>query len=111
MLKKIWKFIWHDDSILSWIVNIVLAFLIVKFLVYPGLGLILGGTSHPIVAVVSGSMEHNGLGFEQWWAENSEEYEIYNIMESQANEWVLKNGFNKGDIVFLRKTYNILIGN
>ena len=54
---KIWYFIWEDDSALSWIVNIVLAFILIKFVIYPGLGLLLG-TSHPVVAVVSGSMEH-----------------------------------------------------
>ncbi len=42
---------------LSWIVNIVLAFVLIKFIVYPGLGLLFG-TTHPVVAVVSGSMEH-----------------------------------------------------
>ncbi|PIY60182.1 signal peptidase I [Candidatus Woesearchaeota archaeon CG_4_10_14_0_8_um_filter_47_5] len=56
-LGRIWHFIWEDDSPLSWIVNIILAFVLIKFVVYPGLGWILG-TSHPVVAVVSGSMEH-----------------------------------------------------
>ena len=55
--KKTWWFIWESDSIWSWIVNIILAFVIIKFLVYPGLGFVMQ-TSHPIVAVVSGSMEH-----------------------------------------------------
>ncbi|MBW3021235.1 signal peptidase I [Candidatus Woesearchaeota archaeon] len=56
-LKKVWHFIWEEDSLASWIVNIVLAFVIIKFLIYPALGFTLG-TTHPIVAVVSGSMEH-----------------------------------------------------
>jgi len=58
--KKVWHFIWEDDSIASWIVTAILAFILIKFLVYPGLGLILG-TTHPIVAVVSGSMEHKSV--------------------------------------------------
>ena len=57
VLKKLWNFIWNDNSIWSWIVNIILAFVIIKFIVYPGLGFLLS-TTHPIVAVVSGSMEH-----------------------------------------------------
>ena len=61
VLKTIWNFIWNDDSIWSWLVNIVLAFVIIKFIVYPSLGLILG-TNFPIVAVVSSSMEHNSIG-------------------------------------------------
>ena len=56
-LGKVWHFIWHDDSIWSWIVNIILSFILIKFLVYPGIGFALS-TTHPIVAVVSGSMEH-----------------------------------------------------
>jgi signal peptidase I len=56
-VKKAWNFIWNDNSIWSWLVNIILAFVIIKFMVYPGLGFLLN-TSHPIVAVVSGSMEH-----------------------------------------------------
>jgi len=57
LLKDTWHFIWEDDSVWSWIVNIILAFILIKFLVYPGLGLVFQ-TTHPIVAVVSESMEH-----------------------------------------------------
>jgi signal peptidase I len=57
LLKKGWHFIWEDDSVASWIVNIVLAFILIKFIIYPGLGWAMG-TTHPVVAVVSGSMEH-----------------------------------------------------
>ena len=59
-LRKTWHFIWEEDSIWSWIVNIVLAFVLIKFIVYPGLGFAFG-TSYPIVAVVSGSMEHKAV--------------------------------------------------
>lgn len=55
--KEVWHFIWESDSPWSWLANIVLAFIIIKFLVYPALGFMLS-TSYPIVAVVSGSMEH-----------------------------------------------------
>jgi len=52
-----WHFIWESDSPWSWVANILLAFILIKFLVYPALGFAFQ-TSHPIVAVVSGSMEH-----------------------------------------------------
>lgn len=55
--KQFWNFIWHDDSALSWVANIIIAIILIKFIIYPFFGLILG-TSYPIVAVVSGSMEH-----------------------------------------------------
>ena len=55
-LKRLWHFIWEDNSVWSWIANIVLAFILIKFIVYPSLGFVLG-TTHPVVAVVSESME------------------------------------------------------
>lgn len=55
--KEVWKFVWESNSPWSWLVNIILAFLLIKFIVYPALGFFLG-TTFPIVAVVSGSMEH-----------------------------------------------------
>jgi len=57
LLKKTWHFIWEDDSIWSWVVNVIIAFVLIKFIVYPGLGFFLS-TTHPVVAVVSSSMEH-----------------------------------------------------
>ena len=57
LLKKTWHFIWEDNSVWSWIVNVIIAFVLIKFIVYPGLGFFLT-TTHPVVAVVSSSMEH-----------------------------------------------------
>lgn len=56
-IKKIWHFLWYEDSLSSWIANIIVAFVLVVYIIYPGLGLILN-TPLPVVAVVSGSMEH-----------------------------------------------------
>ncbi|MBD3204072.1 signal peptidase I [Candidatus Woesearchaeota archaeon] len=139
--KKIWYFIWEDDSILSWIVNVVLAFVLIKFIVYPGLGFLLGGTSHPVVAVVSGSMEHayapkvdyfgnpvtvddskliyafcsesftkkralinfkDFKGFDSFWEICGDWYENSGISKQDFSNYDFKNGFNTGDIIFLR---------
>ncbi|HLC62754.1 MAG TPA: signal peptidase I [Candidatus Nanoarchaeia archaeon] len=104
--RKIWDFIWNDNSLLSWIVNVILAFIIVKFLLYPGLGLVLQ-TNHPIVAVVSGSMDHNG-NFDSWWKAQGNWYEEHGFTKQQVKSWKMSNGFNKGDIIVLRgsKTLN-----
>ena len=55
--KKIWFVLWKDDSPLSIIISFIVAYLLIQFVFYPGLGLLLG-TSYPVVAVISGSMEH-----------------------------------------------------
>lgn len=100
ILKKVWHFIWEDDSIWSWIANIILAFILVKFVIYPLLGLLLG-TSFPVVAVVSGSMEHNDVNFDQWWEENANYYGGILINKEDFSNYIFKNGFNKGDIIVL----------
>ena len=108
--KKIWYFIWEDNSIWSWIVNIILAFVLIKFIVYPGLGFLLT-TSHPVVAVVSGSMEHN-MGFDEWWEKNNNWYIENGINKEEFKAFSLKNGFNKGDIMVLigKNVKNIEVG-
>ena len=109
-LKKIWHFIWEDNSIWSWIVNIALAFVLIKFIVYPGLGFLLS-TTHPVVAVVSESMEHNS-NFNDWWEKSKDWYASNNIQKEKFMEFPLKNGFNKGDIIVLngKKPENIMVG-
>jgi signal peptidase I len=109
LLKKIWHFLWEDNSMLSWIVNVVLAFIIIKFLLYPGLGLLMG-TGYPIVAVVSNSMEHQ-QNFDFWWGTQAlcnntyctqeTYYSLEGVSEKEFKEFPFKNGFNKGDIMFL----------
>jgi len=116
--KKLWNFIWYEDSLASWVVNIILAFIIIKFIVYPFLGFALG-TSLPVVAVVSESMEHDG-DFETWWnspAHCQEEvctqelfYAQYNITKNEFKDYIFKNGFNKGDIIILYRANNLEIG-
>ncbi|MFH2028310.1 MAG: signal peptidase I [Nanoarchaeota archaeon] len=100
LLKKTWHFIWEEDSLLSWIVNIILAFILIKFIVYPGLGFVLG-TTHPIVAVVSGSMEHN-QNFDDWWYANEAWYTDKGITKDDFQSFIFKNGFNRGDIMILK---------
>ena len=110
-LKKLWHFIWYEDSFASWIVNLALSFVLVKWVIYPGVGLLLG-TSYPIVAVVSSSMEHRGLGFEDWWQANGQWYTDKEIGEERFIDYPFKNGFNKGDIMVLKgiKPKDIKVG-
>lgn len=110
--KAVFEFIWEEDSLASWLVNVLLAFVLIKFLLYPGLGLALG-TDAPIVAVVSGSMEHD-QSFEEYWDSKlccnsacsstkvpGDFYESKNISKEQFKSFSFVNGFNKGDIMIL----------
>ncbi len=111
IFQKMWNYIWHDDSIGSWILNILLAFVIIKFLLYPGLGLVLG-TELPVVAVISESMDHLG-DFNEWWRSpalcdeeecmQSEFYSNYNISKATFLSFPLKHGFQRGDIIVLNR--------
>jgi signal peptidase I len=107
---KIWFFIWHDNSAASWIVNIILAYVLIKFIIYPGLGWVFG-THFPIVAVVSNSMEHH-QGFDEWWTANEDYYLALNITKQSFSSYSFKRGFNRGDIMFLigKKPEDIKIG-
>ncbi len=114
--KRIWDFFWHEDSLWSWLANIVVAFLVIRYLIYPVLGIVLG-TSYPIVAVVSESMEHglyNGVmcgkslpdfkeSFDNYWEVCGEWYEQKGITQEQFKAFPFKNGFNKGDVIILWK--------
>ncbi len=111
--KKVWYFVWEDDSWASWFVNIILAFVLIKWVVYPVLGLLLA-TSHPIVAVVSSSMEHDG-SFDDWWSSRavcgegysctqSEYYSALGISRDEFRDFDFRNGFDRGDIMVLRGT-------
>lgn len=107
-LRKAWDFLWNDNSLLSWIVSLVLIFILVKFIFYPFLALAFG-SSLPLVVVESSSMHHpgsflgNSLGsensFELWWSQAKEWYLQNGINETQAKSWPLKTGLEKGDIV------------
>lgn len=130
--RKVWNFIWHSDSVWSWFVNIILAYVFIKFIFYPGLGLLFN-TPYPLVAVVSGSMEHMKIdydgnkptlcgnqyfeteyfvNFEEYWKECGKWYEEHQITKEQFSGFLFKNGFNKGDIIFIYKTdpKNLKIG-
>lgn len=97
--QRIWHFLWHEDSVSSWIVSILLAFILIKYVLYPVLGLLMG-TSFPVVAVVSDSMEHN-LPFDQWWEQHEDLYLAHNVTKQDFRDFPMTSGFNKGDIIIL----------
>ncbi|MFW6286155.1 MAG: signal peptidase I [Nanoarchaeota archaeon] len=128
-IKKIWNFIWHDDSFLSYVLNFALAFLFIKYLFFPGIGLVLNN-DFPIVAIVSGSMEHKisnyqicdkrsidvrnkNINYNQWWKYCGDYYtQNYDINKTQFKEFKYSNGLNIGDVMILygKKPEDIKVG-
>lgn len=129
-LKDFWNFLWHDDSLLSNILLIIVLFLFVKFILYPFIGFLFA-TKYPIVSVVSGSMEHKAsydkfsdsyvicgkyfnepfdADFDTFWKYCGYWYENKNISKEEFYNFPFKNGFDKGDIMFLTGRGDIKIG-
>lgn len=117
--KRFWFIIWKDESLLGWIVSLLFAFLIIKFIFFPGLALVFGAST-PLVVVKSSSMHHSGnflfnyLGtesmFNQWWQQSGEWYENIGINEQDAEKWPLKTGLEIGDVVVVWRAGNLRTG-
>ncbi len=114
-IKKGWDFIWKGDSITSWVLAFAVSYLIVKFIFFPVLELSLN-TDLPLVAVVSGSMDHrlNEQGvicgkaptnysdtFDNFWSVCGDWYEKRNITKEVFCNFPFSDGFHKGDIMII----------
>lgn len=132
-LKYFWNWLWNSESWLSYLVFLIIVFIIVKFIFLPGLGLIFG-TSLPLAIVESSSMEHYALsgtnpscngydicgncetnrGFfnkEDYWNTCGTWYEQNtNITKEQFNNFKLSNGFRKGDLMIIYGKKQVEIG-
>ena len=98
---KTWNFLIHDDSIASFAADAFLILIIGQFILFPGIGLALN-SEFPIVAVISGSMDHHDLDIDEWWTQNSAHYEKYNISQSDFEDFYVTRGFEKGDVLIIK---------
>lgn len=127
-IKKTWNWIWHSDSIWSWIVALALIYILIKFIFFPGLSLLLG-TSLPLAGVESSSMDHQlakddnnilnlcgkiqvkgHINFNEYWEICGNWYEETEITKEQFSNFPLKNGFQKGDIIIVWGRFTPKIG-
>ncbi len=117
-LKKFWKWMWNDDSFLSYVVFLIFIVVFFKFIFFPTLSFLLN-TEYPIVAIVSGSMEHkivnnkicdkhileykeNYLNLSNYWKLCGDYYKKnYNISKDLFSKFPYKNGLNIGDVIIL----------
>lgn len=130
-LKKAWRWIWDSDSFLSWIVALIIIFIFVKLIFFPGLSFIMG-TSLPLAGVESSSMDHQivkddygsytlcgksyskdeieRISFDEYWNRCGKWYEDRNITKQEFSGFSLHNGFRKGDIVIVLGRFTPKIG-
>ena len=130
-IKKAWDWIWHSDSIWSWVVALALIYIIVKFIFFPGLSLVFG-TSLPLAGVESSSMDHqivkddyrrltlcgniysetdkHYINFDEYWEICGDWYENKNISREQFSKFPLKDGFRKGDVIVVWGRFKPKIG-
>jgi len=106
VLGKVWGFL-KEDSWASLAVTLVIAFVVIKFIFFPGLSFVTG-TSLPLVIVESCSMYHHEDGFEEIF--ESSVYEDYGIGLGDIGNWIFQNGFNKGDVIFVVGADEVEIG-
>lgn len=99
-IKKIWNFLWKSNSVWSWLVDLILVFIIVKFIFFPFFSLILV-TPLPFVIIESDSMHHTS-DFDSWYTEFGSWYENNGITKQEMLGWPYQNGLDKGDIIVVQ---------
>jgi hypothetical protein len=131
-IKKSWNWVWHSDSIFSWIVALLLIFIFIKLIFFPVLSLIMG-TSLPLAGIESSSMDHQivkdgisrlslcdevytkedkeHINFNEYWEVCGNWYESNkNITKEEFSDFWLKNGFRKGDIIIVWGRFTPKVG-
>ena len=131
-IKESWNWIWHSDSFLSWITALIIIYIAVKFIFFPAMSLIMG-TSLPLAGVESSSMDHQILeddsnrlnlcgniyskqekehiNFNEYWDACGNWYvQNKNITKSIFEDFSLKKGFKKGDIIIVWGRFEPKIG-
>jgi len=103
--NKFWFIVWKDDSPKGWLISVIFIFIVIKFIFFPVLSFATG-TSLPLAIVESCSMYHQGnlfSNFDNWWENHESKYSSYIINDLDFQDFIFKNGFNKGDILFVLK--------
>lgn len=114
-ISRFWNFIWNDNSLLSWVTFVIVAFIFIRLIFFPFMGFVFG-TSQAFVVIESESMEHEGSflestltiplmeqdTLESWWENNGAWYESRGISFEQAKQdWDFQHGLDTGDIIIV----------
>ena len=95
------------DTWPSFAVTLVIAFLFIKFIFFPGLSFVTG-TTLPLVIVESCSMHHYEDGFERIF--ESPVYADNDVSIKDSASWDFQNGFSKGDVIFVVGAKDVEVG-
>lgn len=101
--RRFWEIVWKDDSFKGWLISLIFIFVVIKFIFFPLLNLTTG-SELPLAIVESCSMYHQGNvfgNFNNWWDRHETKYERIQITKSEFENFPLKRGFGKGDIIFI----------
>ncbi|MBR9704967.1 hypothetical protein GOV12_06140 [Candidatus Pacearchaeota archaeon] len=141
ILKKAWDWIWNSDSIFSWIIALIIIFVVIKFIFFPVLSLIMG-TVLPLAGVESSSMDHSSVKYcnkynnkgecikrssdyeicgknfdkkinmnlDKYWETCGDWYDDNGIDKDEFNDFSMKNGFAKGDIIIVWGRFKPKVG-
>ena len=102
---KFWSFL-KEDSWPSFFVSLLIALVVIKFIIFPGLSL-LTGTALPLVIVESCSMYHSQ---DLDVIMENKIYSDYGLSYEDTANWSLGNGFTKGDIIIVLGPKNVEVG-
>jgi len=103
--KKFWFLLWQDNSFKGWMFSLIFLFVFIQFIFFPFMRTITG-TSLPMAIVESCSMYHQGnffSNFNNWFDRHETKYEEVDITKTEFEEFILRKGFSKGDILFIVK--------
>ena len=101
--RRFWNLLWKDDSLKGWIFSVIFIMVFILLIFFPLLRLITN-TSLPLAIVESCSMYHQGnvfSNFDNWWDRQNSKYVPFIINKLDFQDFPLKNGFSKGDILFI----------
>lgn len=101
--KKFWFIVWKDESFKGWIISLIFLLIVIRGIFFPLLSLATG-TSLPLAIVESCSMYHEGnilSDFPKWWEVHEGKYFSFTVLKENFENFHFKNGFNKGDILFV----------
>ncbi len=98
-LKKFWDFLWHGESVWSYLAFIIFSFITLSILYQLFLFFLGFFGVEDLFVVITGSMLHSGdieSPYYEWM-------ELHGFNRSQLDSWIFSDGLNLGDLMVIMK--------